>query len=321
MGLYERDYSRDEPWAQQDSWRPASESPRGGGSGYQGPWSITTILIVINVVVFLLDMVLKDQTRSNQSPFGIISEYFSVRGDTLVKPWSWYRFLSYGFVHNNQSILHILFNMFGLFAFGRSVEERMGRAEYLRFYLVAVVFGGLIYSLRCVLMAIPSGLDVMNLPQQAIGASGAVMAVTILFAFYYPDAMILLMAVFPVKAWVAAVGFVVLNVIGAITSDESIAFDIHLAGAAFAAIYFRKQMFLGGYAPAHWYSALQRALKPKPKLRVHVPDNSVAKEEAEADRILAKISESGLDSLTRAERKTLERHSRRKRADRDRSSD
>ncbi len=33
MGLYERDYSREEPWAQQHSWRPASESPGGGGHG------------------------------------------------------------------------------------------------------------------------------------------------------------------------------------------------------------------------------------------------------------------------------------------------
>ncbi len=54
---------------------------------------------------------------------------------------------------------------------------------------------------------------------------------------------------------------------------------------------------------------------------LHSPDTSLAKDEAEADRILAKISESGMDSLTRAERKTLERHSRRKRADRARSVD
>ncbi len=79
-------------------------------------------------------------------------------------------------------------------------------------------------------MAIPSGIAFTDLPNQAVGASGAVMAVTILFAFFYPDAMILLMAVFPVKAWVAAVGFVVMNVFGALTSDSNTAFDIHLAG-------------------------------------------------------------------------------------------
>ncbi len=140
MGLYERDYSRDEPWAQQHSWRPASESPGGGGPGYQRPWSITTILIVVNVLVFIVDIVLKDQAGPNGPQFGLVSEYLAVRGDTLVKPWTWYRFLTYGFVHDNRTILHLLFNMLGLFVFGRSVEERMSRGEFLRFYLFAVIF-------------------------------------------------------------------------------------------------------------------------------------------------------------------------------------
>ena len=43
--------------------------------------------------------------------------------------------------------MHIVFNMFGLFIFGREVEDRYGRFEFLRFYLATIVFGGLIWLL------------------------------------------------------------------------------------------------------------------------------------------------------------------------------
>jgi hypothetical protein len=51
----------------------------------------------------------------------------------------------------------------------------------------------------------------------------------------------------------------------------------------------------------------------KPRLRLHDPEKKLARQEAEVDRILDKIQASGIDSLTSAERKTLERHSRLKR--------
>ncbi len=171
MGLYDRDYSRDEPWAQKHSWTPGSEMPSRGRSDFQGPWSITTVLIVCNVIVFLLDMVLTGRDSSGDRLPSFMATHFSVEPDTLLKPWTWYRFLTYGFVHSDTMIQHILFNMLGLFVFGRPVEQRLGRHEYLRFYLAAVVVGGLIYSLRSVLYALAIGTDVGSLNPGAVGAS------------------------------------------------------------------------------------------------------------------------------------------------------
>jgi len=53
------------------------------------------------------------------------------------------------------------------------------------------------------------------------------------------------------------------------------------------------------------------------KLKLHDPDKKLRQEAMEADRILAKIHESGESSLTAAERRTLERYSRRQRERRD----
>ena len=147
------------------------------------------------------------------------------------------QFVTYGFVHDPNGINHILFNMIGLFFFGRAVEQRLGNAEFLRFYLVAMLVGGIIGSLAFRLEGIPNG--------SVIGASGAVIATTILFACYYPHSEILLMFVLPVKAWVIAVLFVVSDLAGALGIDGRDGSRIgqhrlygSLSGACFALLYY-----------------------------------------------------------------------------------
>lgn len=305
MGLYDRDYGRDEqtPWDR-------TQSPR----------SITTILLVINAVLFFVDTLFAanrmDPLTNAVVKDHVISEWLAVYGDTLLKPWMWWQFLTYGFVHDPNDIRHILFNMIGLFVFGREVERRMGRTEFLRFYLVAVVFGGMVGSIT----QLGTGHSVAT-----IGASGAVIATAVMFACYFPHREILLMFVFPVKAWILAVFFVLADLAGAIGifsgagAASNTAFTVHLAGALFATGYF----FLGwnlrwldfasmGNLPQH---ARQRSRRMK--LKLHDPDKKLQREAEEADRILAKIHQSGESSLTSAERKTLERYSRRQRERRD----
>lgn len=270
-----------------------------GGGGIR---TATVTLIIINVIVFFADTVFGGSGANARS---VMADWFAVQGDTLLKPWMWYRFLTYGFVHSNEGISHLFFNMFGLFIFGRSVEERLGRNEFLRFYLAAVVIGGIVAGLRWVLFPVGEGI----LPS-TVGASGAVMAVTILFAFYFPDAIILLMLVIPVKAWLLAVIYAALNVFGVIGGNDHVAYDVHLAGIGFAAIYHLRGWRLDRFAD------LSNVFSRRPKLRLHDPEKKLAKQEAEVDRILDKIQQSGLDSLTSSERRTLERHSRLKRQQR-----
>ena len=70
--------------------------------------------------------------------------FFGFVPDTLFEPWKWWQFLTYGFFHDLNSPIHILFNMIMLYVFGRMVEARMGAGEFLRFYLLAIVIGGII---------------------------------------------------------------------------------------------------------------------------------------------------------------------------------
>lgn len=318
MGLYDRDYGRKERTA----W-DRIESPR----------SMTITLIVINVIVFVAQLVfvadvkdpstgqaIRDPATGDLIQCSQLSEWFSVSGESLTQPWKIWQTLTYGFLHDFKSPMHILFNMFGLFVFGRIVEQRIGPMEFLKFYLLAIVAGGFIGAITDLIGQYAMGQP----PTGTIGASGAVVAVTILFACYFPHQQIFLMMVFPIKAWIAAILFVAFDLAGAlgITSGgagANTAFTVHLAGAAFAAAYFYQRWNLNwlaiesiGDLPNQMRKRATRA-----KLKIHDPDRKIARDAEEADRILDKIHQSGESSLTGAERKVLQRYSRRQREKRD----
>lgn len=299
MGLYDRDYGRDErtPWDRA-----------------QNPRSITITLIIINVVVFIAGLLFYGTGEDGSRKY-FVEDWLAVDGNTLLRPWMWWQFLTYGFVHDMQSSMptHLIFNMIGLYVFGRDVELRLGRMEFLRFYLVSIILGGIVGAITSFAFGGPG----------TIGASGGVIAAVVLFACYFPNREILLMLVLPVKAWVLAVIFVCADLAGALGitgTDSNTAFTVHLAGAAFALAYYYGAWNLRWLAfdAVTDIPARMRQRSRRMKLKLHDPDRKLQKDADDADRILAKIHEQGESSLTSAERKTLERYSRRQREKRDR---
>src|SRR5205807_4832695 len=106
-----------------------------------------------------------------------------------------------------------------------------------------------------------------NDPHLCLGASGAVTAVLVLFAFHYPSRVIYVMGVLPVPIW----GFVLFSVAYDAFNflkgyDRGVAVGVHLAGAAFAFAYYKRNWRLLDLwtAVRHWQRQLFR-----PKLRVY----------------------------------------------------
>lgn len=284
MGLSDRDYARDEP--------------RGFFLG--GERTMTTNLILINVGVFLVDLIFFQGTLSLDD--------LALRGDLFQKPWQFWQLLTYGFAHDPINKFHIVGNMLGLYFFGREIEGIYGRKEFLRLYLSLIVLSGLVYVLSITV----TEPEEIRKKFAVIGASGAVVGIIILFAWHYPRKTILLAMVVPVPAWIAGCIIVGQDVYGAMQNQYghggTVACSVHLAGAALATIYYKTGWNLGRMLPARFSLG---SLKPRPKLRLHDPEMDAISLEAEVDRILAKISEQGESSLTGTERKTLERASRR----------
>jgi len=257
---------------------------------------LTTQLIIFTVVIYFVNEFFF-QSRASQ--------YLGLGSDLFRGNWQAWQLLSYGFMHASlnepNGFFHILFNMFGLFVFGRDVELRYGRQEMLRFYLLAVIVSGAAWLLVQILTQQSPGL--------LVGASGGVAAVVILYCFNFPQRKLLLMGIWPVPAWGLGVGFVACDLFGAAGGGAAtIAYVAHLAGAGFASAYFLlgwKLTGRGSQTGKSWF-------KRKPRLKVHDPYAGHKTEQA-ADKILAKIREHGEESLSKKERRIMEDYSRRMR--------
>ncbi len=145
-----------------------------------------------------------------------------------------------------------------------------------------------------------------------LGASGAVTGVVVLYALNFPRRTLLVMFVLPMPAWVVGVLAVLYDVCGATgwatDTHTHIAYAVHLAGAAFALLYWQQRWNFGRLA-ALGGLALAAAADHGPRLRIHQPEEEAVPEE-EVDRILEKIHRQGESSLTRKERRILENASR-----------
>ena len=297
MGFQDRDYN-------QDNYGSSKGFPAGSRM-------MVTNLVILNAAIFLLELLLTREGSSPDQKYWFCN-ILAVEPEVLRQPWLWWKLVTYGFAHDPKVLGHVFWNMFGLWIFGRDVETIYGRKELLRIYLTTIILGGLAWCLREYFFVQSDGRTIL------IGASGAVTAIVLLFVFHYPKRTILLMFVLPVPAWVVGLLIIGGNILMLLQSqsDVSIAFDVHLVGAAFAIAYFRFGWNLGRMLPnLGWLRGGVPKVKRRPKLKLHDPerDDRYRKQDAEADRVLDKVSREGMDSLSSKERRTLEEYSRRMR--------
>ncbi|MFI4875701.1 MAG: rhomboid family intramembrane serine protease [Blastopirellula sp. JB062] len=294
MGIYDREYYQDEP---------RSLSFSSGGR------SVVNTLVILNVIIFFVDWLAFGSRLAgyfNAQAGGFMPGIAAVHADTLTHPLMWWQFLTYGFLHSQEDIWHIIGNMFVLWMFGRQIEERYGGAEFLRIYLLSIVLGGVIWSAAC--------LATGNLNGTVVGASGAVTTILILFICNFPKVTIYVNLLFPVPAWLLGVVMIGFNVMGAFGHGESnVAFIVHLVGAGFGLAYFFGGWNLSWLTLGGIPQRLRESMKRRPKLKVHAPpsDDPYGDSNDEAERILDKIRDEGMSSLTAAEKRKLEAYSRR----------
>jgi len=138
-----------------------------------------------------------------------------------------WQFVTYMFVHVDT--MHLFFNMYALFMFGMTLERSIGTREFLLFYFVTGVLGGVL-SYVIYLFA---GMNVA-----LMGASGAVYALLFLTSVMYPHGRILLFFFIPMKMPVAVMVFMAIEVFSQVFgSNTGVAHLVHLSGIAIAWVY------------------------------------------------------------------------------------
>jgi membrane associated rhomboid family serine protease len=295
MGFNDRDYSRD-------------EQP---GFQLRAPSTAIGFLLIANLVLFLLDIFTGvkvpgefDYTRHP------LSEAMSLKADLFSKPWQCWQLLTYGFFHDPNTIWHLAGNMLMLWMFGSDLEATYGKREFLRIYFAAQVVGGLLWvASKQFLMQSTTG--------SVIGASGAVTGVFTIFVFLYPRRILLIWGVLPVPVWVFGLFWLFQDITGFQRSigggGNNVAYAAHLGGALVGALYYRFSWNFGRWLPESVKLGGSGGFGRKPKLKVHQPPAEEAPHsmEAEVDRLLAKITDTGYESLSEDEKRTLEKASSR----------
>lgn len=119
-----------------------------------------------------------------------------------VKRFFVWQFLTYMFVHID--VFHLLMNMLVLFFFGPTLEKRWGSKEFWKFYLITGIGAGLLHAIIVLLTGVESRTvyhmgQIHEIHPQIIGASGAIFGIMLAYAAYYPNQIVLVYMVFPIK--------------------------------------------------------------------------------------------------------------------------
>jgi membrane associated rhomboid family serine protease len=274
MGLYDRDYT-------QADFEPGHSYSRYSSQMRFSLPRLTPVvkwLMIVNVGIFLVAVLIPPLQR-------YIYEWFELDARSAGRALQVWRLVTYQFLHDPTGIFHIVLNMIGLFFLGPPLEQHWGSRRFLSFYLGCGIAGAILYYLLVALRLLP--------PIPMVGASGAILGILAACAILFPRFVIIL-GIFPVPIRIGAVILTAAYLYTVVTNGGNAGGDAaHLGGMAAGAIYVFSQSWRDKF---------------KLKLRAGQWEKRMASQrnlQAEVDRILKKVHDSGLQSLTRKEKSTL----------------
>jgi len=196
-------------------------------SGFYGylPQGIKWLLIV-NTAVFVVCYL------------GGPSLQYHVRGilalsaEGAIRNFMIWQVATYMFVH--FGLWHLLFNMLALWMFGMVIEQSWGTRRFLKFYFLCGIAAGV-----CVLIA---NMIVGDWKTPTLGASGAVFGLLVAFGVLFPDSIILMFFLFPMKAKYAVMIYVAVELLATFGPNTGVSTVAHLGGAAFSYVYLKGRL-------------------------------------------------------------------------------
>lgn len=192
-------------------------------------------LLIINGILFLADLAL---ARFGIDLGNILGLHFFMASD--FKP---FQLLTYMFMHGNFS--HLFFNMFALWMFGNTLENIWGPKRFLLYYILCGLGAGLLQegvqyieyvTQLSQYQMVNTGSGVIPMSQYlnlmtTVGASGAIYGLLLAFGMMFPNSMIYLYFLVPIKAKWFVIGYAVIELLtGIFSSGDHVAHFAHLGG-------------------------------------------------------------------------------------------
>ncbi len=279
----------------------------GGRMAFSGFQLTPTVkyLLIANVAIFFLQQIIPN----------VLEQWGAFNTPLAVNQLQIWRFVTYMFLHGGVS--HVLFNMLGLWMFGTQIEALWGQRTFTLYYFVCGIGGAILYGLFG-LLGIGGGW--------MLGASGAIMGLLLAYGMTYPDNLIFIMGILPIKAKYMVILYGMMDLLS-IPKNDGVANLAHLGGLLAGFIFIQitipglsGQMFKGNSLGSWWRRTQtkrrMKVVRPKkttssePKSSGFHSGTSTNPDQQRIDKILDKISREGLQSLSDEEQDLLRRAGR-----------
>ena len=242
-------------------------------------------LVLVNVVVYVL------QSLSGKED--VFFRLFGLVPSSFLSELMVWQPLTYMFFHapfySSVGISHILLNMLGLWVFGRELEQAWGKNNFLKYYFVTGIGSGLV-----------TFLFQINSDSPVIGASGAVYGVLLAYGLSYPNRMLYIWGIIPVKSLWLVIIMGAIAFFGLLGNADGISHVTHISGMVIGYFMLNKKW--------RWRELLFKIRKKTIEFQVQRHEEKVAKKimlKKDIDLILDKIQKEGFSSLTSKEKNKL----------------
>ena len=262
--------------------------------------NIVEKLIYINLAIFLFTLFVSVFKDLYKGQMNWVLEWFSLEDNfssLLTKPWT---IITYGFLH--ADFLHILLNLITLYFIGKLFITYFTQKQLLNFYLLGTFSGGLLYIISHNYFPLFDGKSSI-----LVGASAGISAIFIGITTYIPNYQLKIRFIGFVKLWNLAAIWIGLDIL-ALSGTNAGGHFAHLGGALFGFLYvnqvFDKKIKIWGKIASLFKSKkhLRTVYKSGKKSNLN---KSTSLTQQQIDGILDKISKSGYDTLSKAEKDFL----------------
>ena len=267
------------------------------------------VLLLANAVVFIIALLGRNIFFNIPNVgYGSVPEIIDYFGSFMPRvPIELWRYVTYMFIHFD--FMHFFFNMLMLWMFGSEVAEWMGSRHFVAMYFFCGIFAA-IFSLFLT-------------DSRMVGASGALMGVFVAYYKFFPERMILMFFVIPMKIKHAMWVMVAMDILFA-NSGDMIAHFAHLGGVVAGFLYMAVyqngpkvlyhsplsaifRLFSGSPEKYDDRSSRSRSYQRDSVEEPEVLEGEVfyVDEQRRMDEILKKVEREGIQSLSETEREFL----------------
>ena len=262
-------------WENRDYYRGGDGPPRIGISvPMPGPMTMTVMGACL--LVFIVVNVFRATSVAYWGQLSFID------GVAFKQPWRW---LTYAYLHGGGG--HIFGNLLGLYFFLAPLEQAWGWKRAFGFYTLGTIAPGITFGIMCIFYPFMG----------IVGASGGVLAALGACAYLFPQMMLFM--IIPIRIFAALLAVLYLLTIA---GDRDPSNAAHLGGLAYG--------FFAPYYGRHLFSDFRERWETR---RRQAAADAELHDQREIDRILQKVHDSGMNSLSRSEKKALARATERQR--------